>query len=562
MNGGAGGNHPLRWVYLQTNLATEAGLAAALEVVDRAGRAGFNGLVFADAKLMTLERYGMDRPAHPYARNVRRLREAASAAGLDVIPHVPVVAGAHGLFVYDPNLAEGFEVRDAVFEVRGGVAQLVQDPDAVLVNGGFERHAQDRFEGWAYQDDPGRATAVDTVQPRSGTSSLRLEPQEASRHGLCRIHQTVRVRPRRYYRVTAWVKTEGLKPVEGFKLSVAGMSPDGERPLVFQRFDIQPTQDFSEVHAVFNSLEFQEVRVYLGLWGGREGRAWVDDCELAEMGLVNVLRRPGCPLTVRSADGSIEYEERRDFARVHDPLLGRAGGVQGVFDRYHPPPGIRMLNGLPDGTRLKVGFYHPLMDKISKVDACMSEPKADEILERQVERIHRLFGEPDRYVLGYNEIRAAGSCRACKATGRTPGQILADHVRRTVAMMRRIRPDVKLAVWHDMFDPHANAVEQYYLVDGPLTGSWEGLPPDITVLNWSENDLAASLGFFAGRKLVQVISIDVDRFENPQTGVRDAIRAAADAGAEIQGVMYTTWSGRYGLLEPFGRTLSEVGAGR
>ena len=46
---------------------------------------------------------------------------------------------------------------------------------------------------------------------------------------------------------------------------------------------------------VFNSLDDTAVRVYVGTWGARKGRVWWDDIEFEEVGLLNVLRRPGCP---------------------------------------------------------------------------------------------------------------------------------------------------------------------------------------------------------------------------------------------------------------------------
>ena len=553
-----GDRYPLRWLYLQANLADAASTRTAIDVISRAARAGLNGVVLADAKFMTLERYGFDQASSPYHQNVRRLLDVAAASGIEVIPHIAVVSGAHGLLAYDPNLAEGFEVQDAPFEVRGGVATLVADPGLMLLNGGFEQVTEGRFDGWLNQDDPGRATAPDVTVRKSGLQSMRLDPRAASRPGLCRIHQKVPVRPRRCYCVSVWLKTAGLEPTGSFKISVSGLSPKGERPLVFQRFDVEATQEFRQVHAVFNSLDFEEIDVYLGLWGARGGLAWLDDGELVEVGLMNVLRRPGCPLTVRSADGQTTYEERRDFVRVSDPLLGRAQGIPGVYDRFHASPGIRMLNGLPDGTRLKVGFYHPLIDKFTKVDACMTEPKADEILERQVTRLNRLFHSPRRYMLGYNEIRAAGSCRACKATGRTPGQILADHVRRTVAMMERVRPGVELATWHDMFDPSANAVDNYYLVDGTLAGSWEGLPAGMLIVNWTEGEPAPSLRFFRDRGLAQIISLDFDRTSDAGEAVLAAMKAAEPHGAGIRGMMYTTWTGRYAHLEAFGQAVASA----
>ena len=53
---------------------------------------------------------------------------------------------------------------------------------------------------------------------------------------------------------------------------------------------------------------------------GKEGKLWWDDLRIEEIGLVNVLRRPGCPVTVRGENGTT-YEEGRDYEKIVDPLL-------------------------------------------------------------------------------------------------------------------------------------------------------------------------------------------------------------------------------------------------
>ena len=53
-------------------------------------------------------------------------------------------------------------------------------------------------------------------------------------------------------------------------------------------------------------------------------------CSIEEIGLVNVLRRPGCPVTVRGENGTI-YEEGRDYEKIVDPQLH-------PWIAYHDPP--------------------------------------------------------------------------------------------------------------------------------------------------------------------------------------------------------------------------------
>ena len=79
------------------------------------------------------------------------------------------------------------------------------------------------------------------------------------------------------------------------------------RQLTFQEAGLQPNQDWKRLEVVFNSLDQKEANLYVGLWGQGPGTLWVDDLQLEELPLVNVLRRPGCPLTIKSADGRTVY---------------------------------------------------------------------------------------------------------------------------------------------------------------------------------------------------------------------------------------------------------------
>ena len=59
-----------------------------------------------------------------------------------------------------------------------------------------------------------------------------------------------------------------------------------------------------------NSMDSTTANLYLGSWNGKSAKVWWDDLSVEEIGLVNVLRRPGCPVAVRSEQGTA-YEEGR-----------------------------------------------------------------------------------------------------------------------------------------------------------------------------------------------------------------------------------------------------------
>jgi hypothetical protein len=99
-----------------------------------------------------------------------------------------------------------------------------------------------------------------------------------------------------------------------------------------------------------------------------------------------------------------------------------------------------------------------------------------------------------------------------------------------------------------MFDPNHNAVKgPYYLVNGSLEGSWEGLDADVTLVNWNFGKREPSLKFFADRGHHQVIA---GYYDGPPERVRQWLIAAKPYSG-VEAVMYTTWRGDYGSLEKF-----------
>ena len=182
---------------------------------------------------------------------------------------------------------------------------------------------------------------------------------------------------------------------------------------------------------------------------------------------------------------------------------------------------------------------------------CLTEPKVFDVLRDQIQRVESLL-HPKTYFLGYDEIRVANWCASCQAKNASPGKLLADHAGRAIKLIRQINPKAEVVVWSDMFDPNHNAVDQYYLVNGSLKGSWEGLPRDAVISNWNGGKAAASLRFFAERGHRQILAgyydaDDLSGFANWDKAARGVKNA--------DGFMYTTWQQKYRLLETYGQAI-------
>jgi hypothetical protein len=486
-----------------------------------------------------------------YFQNVARVRKAADAAGLEVIPAVFPIGYSAGLLAHDANLAEGLPVEAAPFVVKGGEAVLVPDPVPEIRNGGLEDVKGDRFVGFTYQDDPGKTSFADRTVVHRGKVSCRMQDVGKNNpHAVCRLVQTVKVRPHACYRFSCWVKTQDLQPANAFHLLALGTVKDGPQ-LTFHEGGVKPTQDWQLLEVVFNSLDNTAVNLYVGQWGGRSGKLWVDDLALEEVGLVNVLRRDGCPFVVASADGRTVYEEGKDFHPVRDAKLGD-DPFAGQYGFRHEGAALRLTatSRIHDGDRLRVSWYHPVLVHDEQVMCCLTEPKVYTLLRDQARRVNDLF-HPKTFLMSHDEIRVANWCRSCRATRETPGELLAANTRRCVAILKEVNPKARIVVWSDMFDPYHNAVDRYYLVNGSLKGSWKGLPADVVIANWNGGKAAESLKWFAERGHGQIIAGYYD------SGL-DNLRhwdAAVRGVPGVTGFLYTTWQAKYDDLEAYGQAL-------
>jgi hypothetical protein len=187
-----------------------------------------------------------------------------------------------------------------------------------------------------------------------------------------------------------------------------------------------------------------------------------------------------------------------------------------------------------------------------QVMCCISEPKTYDLLRDQARRVNELF-KPAAFFMSHDEIRVGNWCRACRDRGLSPGAQLADNVKRCVGILKDVAPTAEVVVWSDMFDPHHNAAgSRYYLVDGDLAGSWEGLDKSVIIANWNGGKAAASLKWFADRGHRQIIAGYYDA--DDLSGFTKWHQAARGVPGVV-GFMYTTWDNKYGLLEEYGKAI-------
>lgn len=534
----AADRYPDRFVWVfGWGLDKDRDVAEITRVLQTASRHGLNGAVVS---------FGLDTLCKHDAEFFGRLdavRRACETNHLELIPAVFSVGYGGGILSHDKNLAEGLPVTDAPFLVQSGEARFLPDATVRLNNGGFETFSGHKFQGFAFHDQPGEVSFADTNVFHSGRASIRLENFASNLHGHGRVSQEIRVATNRCYRVSLWVKTEGLRPVSALRC----LALVGDRELAPRTFNLQPTTDWRQLSFLFNSRGFDKIRLYAGLWEGKAGKVWLDDWTIEDAGPVNVLHRPGTPVTVRSEDGATTYTEGKDFAPLTCPDFSPWRGDS-------TPAVLKLLPGsrINDGQRLRVSWYHSQLIHDSQITVCMGEPALYEIFEHEAkllaERLH-----PRRVLLSMDEVRMGGTCAACR--GRNMAQLLGECVSRQVAAIRRYSPDTQVYVWSDMFDPNHNAKPGYYLVEGDFTGSWKHLPKDLTVAVWGGAPRPESLRFFADQGFQTLVACyyDADTLDDVKAWLK-----LAHETPRVRGLMYTPWERKYSMLPAFGDMLGNA----
>lgn len=515
-----------KWLYSPTNLQVDENVEKLGQLWRRAADAGYTHILLTDSKMAKLGDLG--EMTSRYYANVERVKKLAAELKLELVPALFDVGYSNNILWHDPNLMEAMPVKNVPLLVRDGVARVAASEVPTLPGGDFSD-----LKKWSWVDA--------TVVADNGTARI-TDPKGAN----ARLSQKLKVQPFRQYHVSVRVKTQDFKGAPEIKAL-----PANGASLTWDNLGVKPTQDWTTHHAVFNSQNNTQLSLFFGAWGAQTGSLWWDDAKIEEVAFLNLTRRPGTPLVITTAEGK-PLVEKDDYEPLQDPLLGTKPWP-GSYTVYHEAPLLRTK--LPDGTKLLASYYHGVTVYDGQAMICPSEPKTYDLLRDNAKRVHAAFSAKN-YMMSHDEIRVLNWCEACQKRKMTPGQILADNVKRCVAMLREIAPGARIHVWNDMFDPNHNAVPgPYYLVNGDLTGSWEGLDSNVVIVPWYFEKRSKSLEFFAGRGNKQVIA---GYYDSKPERIVDWLTAAKPVSASVIGVMYTTWKNNYKDIEKFAASVDST----
>ncbi len=540
------------WTQNRCSLDTDEGLRSAIEFLDMGKEAGLTHLVLGDA---SMSRWDVVNDA--YIARIAAYRQAAKERGIEIVPSLFPIGYGGRYTTHDPNLAAGLPVKDAPFIAHNGVALPDMSAAPQPANAGFEESGETGLPGWTTSAQ-GTNVALDTEEKHSGASSLRItaeattteEPAEGRRRrrrGGCTLTQTFAVEPFKYYRVSVWVKTDNAgNQGEGF---INVTSKEGKRRNTYYNVQVEATQDWTRVSSVFNTLDAESVEFSISPRAG-DGTIWIDDVVIEPAGILNVVRRDLVPLSVKSADGSITYEEGRDFEPVTDPAFMK----QPDADVEHEAAPIRLTaaSRIAEGERLLVSYYYTPRIYTDQVVLTLSDPALYALMDKHMEHISKTWPAA-MYFSTADEIRVAGWEMQPDGENLTIAQLLARYMERSIAIMKKYMPDARMAVWSDMFTPFHNARPfedrgYYYLTTGTFYGSWSGLPREVLIANWySPNKLNPVWFEVRGHEQIMCGYYDT----NDLKGNINNWMKVTNGVDGVVGLMYTQWSTGHERMKEF-----------
>ncbi len=531
-------DYPIRGLWSTHNLLVQSQLKGIEGLEDIMAAHKMNTVMQSDFKLGVL-----DLVPDFYFPNVDSFKVYSTKRKIEIVPSVAPVGYAESIFLHNPNLAEGFPAT-ATYLMQSDSGTLVSDPACTIPNSGFEDHTGQHFNGWTFYDGEGSFTTVDNTTFHSGAASAKCVDANSN----CRFCRTVQSKPWHHYLLSAWIKTSNFNG--SLQLLAIGFDDSNHsRPLTSTQFSSHAnTNGWTEVQVAFNALQFPHVNCYVGAWGGFKGTLWFDDFQVREVGMQNVLRRGGTPLWVRNVTSGQVYREGIDFDTIRDQVMLSSPGSYPVD---HAAPTIHRTSSgaIRHGDQLAISYYHPLSTLSDEVGggqaaACLSDDSVFAVVHDQDRRVEMLY-HPKGWFMQHDEIRVIGWDSSCVSEHKTSAQILSDNAHRIETDIQTLHPGADVWVWSDMFDTLHNAVNNYYLVKDDLTGDWNTLPKDITIVNWNGGNMSKSLQFFAGHGFKQISSPYYDAGNT--IGMRDW-RKAQESVNGIRGMMYTTWAQDYSFL--------------
>jgi hypothetical protein len=533
---------PELWYFHHSYITSDDAVASSKKLIDKATEAGYTGVVFWDSSFNFMSNPDWSPDSEDRMKEVMKY---AKKHHLKSVAYSAPFGWSNDVLSLDPNWAEAQRVTGSEFEVDASGKKLnLKNSFPGLVNGNFSGGKT----AWFDTGDQG----ID-LNPNGMEGTPAGAITDPAGNG--RLRQKITVKPWRQYYLSFFYK------FKNFSANTPAVQVLDAANLNKSRFSLYlpptGTPGWAQKHVMFNSQDSTELYLYFGIWGGAKGTVLFDNVALEETALVNVAHRDGAPFKLYDpANPATVFAEGSDYNKVLDPDM--APGVPAFHNVFHLPPAFT----LPASTKLKPGqivaadYYAVFPMAIdNEVGMCLTEPGVYKWISKNAKAIKKVLPQDSDVLLGYDEIRQANSCFRCRSKNMTAGELVAWSVGQTLDIYHSSVPNAPIWVWNDMFDPSHNAHDDFYYVEGNLAASWNGLPPDVSILNWNLDNLKKSLTFFSGidpEQRVphrQMIAGFYDRGVGAEVAKKELHEAEGIPG--LVGMMYTTYSDNYTQLQSF-----------
>ncbi len=504
--------YPQRWNYVGASLNNDAGLTKFIDVLKQSKEVGCTHILMPEGGWYNTP----DNPA--YLARVAKAKAAAKELNLTLIPCVYSLGYSGRYLGADPNLAAGLPVKQVPFVVAGKTAQV----------------------------DPSLAIDCSAVKPNEdGNIDVELKARPYTHYSI-RFTLT-----KGQYKGDAdeMLRISTCKKSDGWKRWVTRTHPISYKE--GNKFIAQTT---------FNTLELDDGVMRLQIM------APCADIKIEPIGAMNMVRRELTPLVVTSEDGKTVYAEGKDYKPFHDPNLMTAPDWT---DQPTPGAAPKLLgpameltdnSSIKNGQKLLLSYFHAYRIYGDQDEISMEDPKVFDLMERDAANCVKVWGAPG-YFMNYDEIRICGWEPTPSGKPMTPGEILAEHVKKGYDLLKKHAPQATIYTWSDMFSPFENAYgpgqgkRYYYLVHDYWNGADKGLPTDTTIMIWAAQN-SDDIKFFADRGQQQVLCGYYDT--KTDAGMKQNItrgRQFSSGQKGILGFMYTTWGHDYARLKPYFKLL-------
>jgi putative membrane-bound dehydrogenase-like protein len=153
-----------------------------------------------------------------------------------------------------------------------------ESPANLIANSSFEEQRDNRPVGWRTATHSGRGELTLAKIGHTGGQSAKISSEQG---GDVSWAAQVPVKPRTNYRLTGWIKTEGVGKVGGARGAMLNVH-EMQDPVRGGTKGLSGDNDWTQVELNFNSGQLTQVTIncLFGGWGRATGTAWFDDIEL------------------------------------------------------------------------------------------------------------------------------------------------------------------------------------------------------------------------------------------------------------------------------------------